>query len=182
MDDYREELLSSTWAFEGKLLRLRVDRVRLPGGEEARREVVVHPGAVAMVPLVGEEVILVRQWRQPLGRVTLEIPAGTLRSGENPEDCAVRELEEEIGYTPGRLTKLFALALAPGYSSEIIHLFLAEQLRPARAAQDADERVTAVRLPFRQAVEDCLRGRLVDAKTVAGLLAVAARAREAAWW
>ncbi|MGD9518911.1 MAG: NUDIX domain-containing protein [Armatimonadota bacterium] len=173
MPNYREELLQSDCAFDGRLLQVRVDTVRLPDGSEATREIVVHPGSVAAVPILGRDVILVRQWRQPLGDVTLEIPAGTLGRGEDPEDCVARELQEEIGYSPGRLTKLFALALAPGYSNEIIRVYLAEDLKPSPAQQDPDERVSAERLPFNEAVGRCLAGEIPDAKTVAGLLAVA---------
>ncbi len=173
MHEYREELIRSEAAFDGRLLRVRVDTVRLPDGGEATREVVVHPGAVALVPLMGDDVILVRQWRQPLGGVTLEVPAGTLDPGESAEECAARELREETGYAAGRLDKLFALALAPGYSSEIIHVYLAQDLRPAGAEQDADEKVSAEQVPFDEALRRCLAGELPDAKTVAGLLAAA---------
>lgn len=169
----REETLSSRMEFDGRLVKLRVDQVRLPDGRRAVREVVEHPGAVAMVPVDGNEVILVQQWRQPIGTVMLEIPAGTLEDGEDPAECADRELREEIGYTAGRLSHLFSLALAPGYSSEIIHIFLAEQLRPARGRADPDETIRVQRLSLAEAVEKCLSGELRDAKTVAGLLAVA---------
>lgn len=173
MEEYREELIRSEAAFAGRLLHVRVDTVRLPNGGEATREVVVHPGAVALVPLLGDDVILVRQWRQPLGEMTLEIPAGTLDPGECVEECAARELREETGYAPGRLDRLFALALAPGYSSEIIHVYLARDLTPAAGEQDADEKVSAERVPLDEALRRCLTGELADAKTVAGLLATA---------
>ncbi len=171
----REELISSETAFEGKLLRVRIDRVRLADGTESTREIVAHPGAVAAVPLLGHDVLLVRQWRQAVGKEMLEIPAGTLKPGEQPEDCIVRELQEEIGHRPGRLTKLFALALAPGYSSEIIHIYLAEDLTPARADADFDERLEVVAMPLGELVDRCLGGQVADAKTVAGVLAAAAK-------
>lgn len=170
-----EQLISSNIAFEGRLLKVRIDAVRLPDGSEGTREVVQHPGAVAMVPLLGDEVVLVRQWRQPIGRALLEIPAGTLIPGEAHEACADRELREEIGYAPGRLTKLAAVALAPGYSSEVLQIYLAEDLTPARAEQDADEFVRPERMPFREAVRRAGRGDFEDAKTVAGLLLAASR-------
>ncbi|MBC7288372.1 MAG: NUDIX hydrolase [Armatimonadetes bacterium] len=175
MDRFREDLLESQTVFSGRLLQVRVDRVRLGDGTEATREIVVHPGAVAAVPLLDNDVLLVRQWRQPLGRETIEIPAGTLRSGEAPEDCVVRELQEEIGFRPGRLELLLSVALAPGYSSEIIHIYLAEELEPAEAGGDFDERVGVVRMPFNQAVRMCLDGELADAKTAVGILTVAIR-------
>lgn len=170
MDKHTEQLISSERVFEGRLLCVRVDNVRLADGREAKREIVEHPGAVAIVPLLGEEVILVHQWRQALGRVTLEIPAGTLSPGEPPEDCARRELAEETGSCPGRLTRLAAVALTPGYSTEIIHLFLAEELSRATARQDVDENVSVSCMPLREAVQRCAAGEFQDAKTIIGLL------------
>ena len=175
MPDFDEQILSSTIAFQGRLLTLRIDSVRLPDGREATREVVQHPGAVAMVPRLGDDVILVRQWRQPLARELLEIPAGTLIPGEAHEACADRELREEIGYAPGRLTKLAAVALAPGYSTEILQIYLAEDLTPDRASQEADELVLAERMPMGEAVRRACLGDFEDAKTVVGILLAAAR-------
>jgi ADP-ribose pyrophosphatase len=175
MSDFDEQLLSSQIVFSGRLLTVRIDSVRLPDGREATREVVQHPGAVAMVPRLGDDLILVRQWRQPLGRAMLEIPAGTLKPGEPHEACADRELREEIGYAPGRLTKLAAVALAPGYSSEVLQIYLAEDLIADRAAQDADEFVRAERVPMREAVRRAVAGDFDDAKTVAGVLLTWAR-------
>jgi ADP-ribose pyrophosphatase len=175
MSDFDEQLLSSQIVFTGRLLTLRIDSVRLPDGREGTREVIQHPGAVAMVPLIGDDVILVRQWRQPLARELLEIPAGTLNPGESHEACADRELREEIGYAPGGLTKLAAVALAPGYSTEILQIYLAEDLTPSRASQDADELVLAERMPLAEAVRLAQSGGIDDAKTVVGILLAAAR-------
>ena len=170
-DHLREETIDSAIAFQGRLLRVRVDNVRLPDGHRSTREVVVHPGAVAMVPLLdAEHVLLVRQWRHPAGRALLEIPAGTLGAGEDPRDCAVRELMEEVGYRPRTLTRLAGIFLAPGYSSECLQLFLAEQLTPERLAQDEDENIEIVSLSWHDIDELLLRGEIGDAKTLAGLL------------
>lgn len=171
MDQLREEVIFSKIAFQGKLLTLRVDTVRLPDGRESTREVVVHPGAVAMVPLLGaDQVLLVRQWRTAAGRALLEIPAGTLSPGEAPEDCAARELMEEIGYRPTRLTPLFASYLAPGYSSEKLHVFMAEELLPEKLAHDEDENLEIVALNWREIDRMLLAGEFADSKTVSGLL------------
>ena len=135
----REEVLRSEIAFRGRLLTVRVDHVRLPDGHESTREVVVHPGAVAMVPLLdARHVLLVRHWRNATGRALLEIPAGTLNPGEDPLACAERELMEEIGYRPRQLTPLYSTFLAPGYSSEMLHIFLAEDLAPEKLAHDPE--------------------------------------------
>jgi ADP-ribose pyrophosphatase len=174
----REETLASERRFEGRLLSVRVDEVALPDGRRARREIVEHAPAIAAVPLMADgRVILVRQWRQPAREVLLEIPAGVMDPGETPEACAARELAEEIGYRPGKLERLFSLLLAPGYSEEIIHIFLAEDLVPAQAQADEDENLQTVTMPLAEAVARCRAGELRDAKTVAGLLAVADRER-----
>lgn len=173
---FAEETVDSQRFFEGRILNLRVDTVRLPDGRQSTREIVEHPGAAAAVPLLDDgRVVLVRQWRQPAQKVLLEIPAGVLEEGESPEDCIRRELAEEIGYQPGRLQLLFSLYLAPGYSEELIHIFVAEDLLPIQADADYDENLQVEILALPEAVDRCLRGEIQDGKTIAGLLAVAAR-------
>jgi len=175
-DPLAETTLASETVYEGRIVDVRIDEVQTADGRRFRREVVVHPGAVAAVPLTSDgEVVLVRQWRQPAGKVLLEIPAGKLETGEEPEACVQRELAEETGLVAGRLGKLSALYLAPGYSSELIHIYLATELSPASGEQDADEHVEAQRLPLAEARARCLRGEIEDAKTVAGILAASAR-------
>ena len=172
----REEVLKSEVVFQGRLLTICVDRVRLPDGVESTREVVAHPGAVAMVPLLdAEHVLLVRQWRHPAGRALLEIPAGTLSPGEDPRDCATRELMEEIAYRPRRLTPLTAMFLAPGYSSELLHVFLAEDLIPEKLAHDEDERIDIVTVRWEDIDALMRNGEIADAKTISGLLLARAR-------
>jgi ADP-ribose pyrophosphatase len=169
-DALRETLLASDTAFQGRLLTMRVDTVRLPDGVVSTRDVVVHPGAVAMVPIDADGcVLLVRQWRHAAGQALLEIPAGTLAPGEDPAACAARELMEEIGYRPRVLTPLHAIYLAPGYSTERLHLFVAEDLTPERLAHDVDERIEVVRLPWTEVDARLARGEFADAKSVAGL-------------
>lgn len=167
----REELIESTEAFNGRLVKLRVDKVRLPNGKEATREVVVHRGAVAVVPLLDSNIIvMVRQFRQAAGEALLEIPAGTLDPNESPDFCAERELAEEIGYKPGKLTLMFKSYLAPGYSSEMLHTFLAQDLFPAKADHDADEFIEIVEVKMREAVELIRSGEIKDAKTICGVM------------
>jgi len=167
----REVTLHSRLVFEGKVVNLRVDTVRIPSGREATREVVEHRGAVAMVPLLDDgRVVLVRQFRQAVGEVLLEIPAGTLNAGEEPDECARRELREEIRYEPAKLEEMFASYLAPGYSSEMLHVFLATELTPAEGETDEDETVEVEILPLDKAVEMIRTGEIKDAKTICGLL------------
>jgi ADP-ribose pyrophosphatase len=157
-------------------LAVRVDEVKLPDGRRARREIVEHAPAIAAVPLREDgQVVLVRQWRQPVGEALLEIPAGVMNPGETPEQSAARELAEEIGYRPQRLELLFSVYLAPGYSEELIHIFLATGLVPAHAEADEDENLHPVLMPLAEAAARCRAGELRDAKTVAGILAAAER-------
>lgn len=170
-----ETTIESKQIFKGRLISVRVDSVRLPDGRVSVREVVEHPGAIAVVPVDEDgNVVLVQQFRYAIGDLLLEIPAGTLEAGESPEDCARRELQEEIGCSPGSLEKLFEVYLAPGYSTELIHYFLATDLTASVAAHDHDEFIEVHRIPLLEALEMIDAGRIRDAKTVAGI-ALAAR-------
>jgi len=175
----REELVSSTTVFEGRIVKVRVDQVRLgPEGRAARREVVGHPGAVAVVAVTPDgEVVLVRQFRYAAGEELLEVPAGTLEPGEEPADCARRELAEETGRTAGGVELLASLYTSPGFCDEVIHVFLARlDGTPARPqSPDEDERLYPITVPLAAALKMAGEGRLRDAKTVAGLWLAAAR-------
>jgi ADP-ribose pyrophosphatase len=176
MDHLTETVIASEPAYLGKLVHLHVYTVQLPNGESSIREIVQHPGAVAMVPLLpGGEVVLVRQFRLAAGKVMLEIPAGTLEPGEDPALAAARELQEEIGYHPGTLIDLGGEYTAPGYTTELIHLFLATDLEQSRLSQDDDEFLETVTLPFEEALQLVETGEIADGKTMIGLLKVARR-------
>lgn len=167
----KEETINSELVFDGRLVKLRVDTVRLPDGRKATREIVVHRGAVAMVPLLNhDKVVMVRQYRQAAGEVLLEIPAGTSEPGEEPHECADRELQEETGYKAGKITEMFSSYLAPGYSSEMLHTFLAEDLTKVESRSDEDEFLEVVEIPLDDAVDLIRTGGIKDAKTICGLL------------
>ena len=169
--ELKEELIASREVFDGRLVKLRVDTVRLPGGRETTREIVVHRGAVTAVPMIDtDRVIMVRQYRQAAGETLLEIPAGTLENGEDPADCARRELREEIGYHPNKLTLMFTSYLAPGYSSEMLHTYLAEDLEPNKASADDDEVIEVVEVRMDEACDLIRTGGIKDAKTICGIM------------
>lgn len=170
------ETLDSEVRYEGHTARARVDRVRMPNGEIAEREVVEQYDAVGIVPVMDDgRVVLLRQYRQPFQAYMLEIPAGKLDvEGEAVEEAAQRELREETGLRAGRLERLGAFRNSAGWTDEVTHLYLATQLVPDQAedfepkAEEADMEI--VLLPFHDAVKEARGGTLVDAKTLIGLL------------
>jgi ADP-ribose pyrophosphatase len=170
-----ETVLSSELVYSGRVLGLRRDRVRLASGRETTREILEHPGAVALVALdESGNCLLVRQYRAALGTMLLEIPAGTIEKGEDPADCAARELAEETGYRPGRLVQVAGFYSAPGFCTEYLWVYLATNLVEQRAEADFDESIELVRLPFQECVDLIRAGEIRDAKSIVGLLAVQA--------
>jgi ADP-ribose pyrophosphatase len=175
-DEDQVEVLESRTMFEGRVLGLDVDRVRLANGRVSELEVVRHPGAVAIAPITASgEVLLVRQFRYATGDWLLEVPAGKLDPGEEPRLAASRELEEETGYRARRLEPLGWVWTTPGFSNEVIHLYLARDLEPATQALEDDEVLTVERLPLPEAVDRALDGRLHDSKSICCLLRAASR-------
>lgn len=177
--DLRQRQISSVELFREKIT-LRRDRVRaVATGLEFERVVVEHPGAVCVVPLTAAgEVLLVRQWRYAAGEALLEVVAGTLEPGEEPIDCADREIQEEAGVKAERLTLLGSFFSAPGFCTEILHVFLAEGLTESRLPADFDEDLEVVRLPLDEALAQAQSGGFRDAKTICALaLAAGAKGR-----
>ena len=169
--DLTEHTLSTEPVFDGKLLHVRRDRVRTPGGGESVREWIAHPGAAAVVPLFADgTTVLIRQYRYAPRREFLEVPAGKLDAGESPEAAAAREMAEEVGLRARSWTPLGATYPAIGYSDEAIHLFLAEDIDETDGTADDDEHVVPVRMPFADAVALARRGEIADAKTALALL------------
>lgn len=163
-------LIERKTIFEGKVVRLYLDRVLLPNGVEAERELVRHWGAVGMVPLDRDgDVFLVRQYRHPAGKELLEIPAGKLRQGEDPLECARRELEEEIGYRASIWTRLTSFFTSPGFSDEVLHLYLAEGLEPTQASPEEDEFLEVIKVPLEEALELVASGEIEDSKSIVGI-------------
>ena len=165
-----EELVSSSNIHVGRIFNLRRDVVKLPNGRLTAREVVEHSGAVAIVPIVEDRIVLVRQFRHAVGKVLCEVPAGTLRRGESPDACAARELKEETGYVARSLRKLFHCCLAPGYSSEVIHVYPATGLRRTKPATDSDEFIEVLKVTKEEALRMVLSNEIEDAETISGIL------------
>ncbi len=156
--------------FEGRIVRLTVERVRLPDGRQIELEIVRHPGAAAIVPIDDEgQVLLVRQYRHAAGGYLLEVPAGTLDGDETPEACAHREVEEETGVRAGTLIPLGSIWTTPGFTDERIWIFLARDLRPGRTNLDSDELLEPERMPFARALDQVTDGGISDAKSISAL-------------
>ena len=170
--DLREKMVSSQTIFEGKIIKVTLDQAQLPDGSLAPREVVYHPGGVAVLALDGDGCVLtVTQYRYPFGRTLLEIPAGKLdHPGEDPYEAGLRELKEETGAAPGVYKSLGRLLPSPGCYGEILHLYLAQDLKMSEQHLDEDEFLNVERVPFDEMVRRCLEGELEDAKTVAAVL------------
>ena len=166
-----EKTLSREDFFQGNLVQIHVDQVLLPNGDTSQREVVEHCDGVAVLPLDGENnVLTVTQYRYCLGRTLLEIPAGKLDPGEEPEAGALRELEEETGAVPGIFESLGSILPAPGCYTETLHLFLARELKMEDQHLDPDEFLQVERIPFDEMLRRCMTGEIQDAKTVAAIL------------
>lgn len=170
----REECVSSRLIFDGRVVQLYVDRVRLPDGREAEREYMRHIGAVCVLPLDRDGVVhCVRQYRYPHGEVLLEIPAGKLDSKtEDRASAALRELQEETGYRCGRLTFLGSIYTSPAILDEVIGLYLAEELTSGETHFDEDEFLAPVAVPLEELADRVMRGEIPDAKTQLAVLRV----------
>ena len=156
--------------YQGRVVNLNLETVRLPNGATVELEIIHHPGAAAIVPMKDEEtVLLIRQYRHAAGGYILEIPAGTLRPGEDPGACAARELEEEIGFRPSALEPLAAFFTTPGFTDEVIHIYKATGLMPGKQNLDHDEVLEVVELPLREAIGRIGDGTIRDGKTIVGL-------------
>lgn len=165
-----EKTLDSREIYRGRIINVRLDRVELPGGRTAYREVVEHPGAVCIAAVKEDQkIILVKQFRKPVEETLIELPAGKLEAGEDPEECAARELAEETGYRAGKMEHLISFYTSPGFSDEIMHLFLATDLSPGESNPDQDEMLQIVEVDLEKAVEMVLEGKIKDSKTAVGI-------------
>jgi ADP-ribose pyrophosphatase len=166
-----EKKLSSQEIYRGKVVCLRVDAVEKERGEKTSREVVEHDRCVTVVALDEKgNMFLVRQFRYPVDKALLEVPAGGVDVGETPEDAARRELQEEIGYLPRKLDRLGGFYSIPGYGTEYMHCYLARELVPGRLVGEDTESIEVVRMPLERVHELIASGEICDAKSIAALL------------
>lgn len=167
----QERTLETERIYQGKVVGLRVDTVELPSGSRTKREVVEHRGCVAIVAIDSEDnVLLVRQFRKPVEKELLEIPAGGIEDGEDPLACARRELDEETGTLAQSWERLSGFYTSPGFCTEYMHLYLATELGPGKLSAAPDEAIEVVRVPLASIHELIASGEICDAKSIAGLL------------
>ena len=169
--DLQEIPQKSEYLYRGRIINLRKDEVLLPNGKTAQREIIEHPGGASILAVTdGGEVLMVNQYRPPFGKILLEIPAGKLEKGEDPKECAAREIIEETGYKADKLIPLMNCLPSPGCYGETLYLFLAQGLSFVGENPDADEFLQVVKMPLGRAIEMAQNGELPDAKTTISLL------------
>jgi ADP-ribose pyrophosphatase len=163
--------LSKETVYDGKLIKVYKEMVRLPDGNVRPREIVAHPGAVALVVVDdSDRLIMVRQYRRAAGRVLLEIPAGTREAGEDPIECARRETREETGYEAANIRRLAGFFSAPGFCTEFLDCYLMTGLTENPSKADDDENIEITRLTAEEAIQAIQRGEICDAKSICGIL------------
>ena len=171
MSDLKESTISTTVVYKGDFLDVRQDEVLLPNGETAAREWINHPGAVVIVPILPNgEIALIKQFRYAAGSEFIELPAGKLDAGEDPEECALRELEEEIGYRANKIKFLANIHPAIGFTNEIMGVFLAENLEKTEHNRDKDEFLEIVPTTLTEALNLVWENKITDVKSIIGLL------------
>jgi len=167
----REKTIKSKRIFSGRLLGLREDTVKLDTGKISKREICEHPGAVAIIAITAKkEIVLIRQYRKPAEQVLLEIPAGLFNKGEKLAAAAKRELEEETGFSAGKISPAFSAYASPGYSTELLHYFIATKLKKTGQHYEDDEQIEVDIVPIDKAFKMVKQGRIKDNKTVVGII------------
>ena len=162
-----EETLTEELVYKGDYLDIFHTEVKLPNGKKGARDIIKHPGACAIIPFLdNENVILIEQFRKPLDKTILEIPAGKLNKAENPQECALRELQEETGYKANEMIYLGSIAPQPGFCDEIIHLFKASSLTKGEKHEDEDEFTKVKSFPLSKVKEMIREGKIIDGKTI----------------
>jgi ADP-ribose pyrophosphatase len=168
---FEEKTISEKHIYEGNVIKVGMLTVSLPNGKEATRDIVYHPGASVVVPLSEDGSLhMVRQFRKPIDCESLELPAGKLDPGEDPKICAERELKEETGLEAGLVKHLISIHTTPGFSNEIIHMYLATDLKEGEACADEDEFLSTEKIKVDNLIDMILNHEITDAKTIIGVL------------
>ncbi len=166
-----EKTLKTEWIYRGRVVNLKIDEVELPNGRKSKREIIVHRGAAAILPIDDDgNIVMVKQYRKPAEKILLEIPAGTLEEGEDPLECAKRELIEETGFAAREFTPLISFYSTPGFTTERLHIYIAKGLYEESGEMDFDEFIEIEKIPFNEALSMVLEGKIEDAKTIIGIL------------
>lgn len=169
--NYEEKTIDKKHIYDGSVIKVEALTVELPDGKESKRDLIVHPGASVVIPLNDKgELYMVTQYRKAIEKVSLEIPAGKLDKGENPADCARRELKEETGLDAGNLEHLISVHSTPGFCNEVLHLYIATDLKEGTACADEDEFISCSRVPVAELVNKVLKHEITDAKSIIGIL------------
>ncbi|WP_034327396.1 NUDIX hydrolase [Alkaliphilus transvaalensis] len=166
-----EKTVKSERIYEGKVINLRVDMVELPDRKYSKREIVEHSGAVGIVAITQEgKLLLVKQFRKPVEEILIEIPAGRIETEEDPKDTAIRELKEETGYGARKVSKMLDFYTSSGFSNEVLHIFLAEDLVAGECCPDEDEYIEVLKVDIEEALSMISNGKIKDSKTIIGIL------------
>lgn len=171
--NFEEKTIDTEYIFKGKVINLRVDKVKIFNGNTPTREIIEHNGGVAIVAMdKDKKILLVKQFRKPFEDVLIEIPAGKLEKDELPENCASRELEEETGYKPTHIKFLFDIYPSPGFSNEKLYIYFTDNIVEGTLNPDEDENIEIMKVTYDEAVEMIYNGTIKDAKSIAGILGV----------
>ena len=171
LKDLKEKLYRKKIIYNGRTVSFCADEILLPNGKKVRREYLKHPGAAAVIPFIDDKnIILVQQFRYPVGKATYEIPAGKIEKGESPVKCVKRELSEETGYTAVNIKKLISYWPTPAFSNEVLHIYCARGLKPSKISPDEDEFLRHKILPFSRVLRWVKSGRIMDSKTIIAVL------------
>ena len=168
--NYYEKTVNEERKYTGNIINVDKVTVVLPDGRESTRDVVRHPGASVILPITDDgKIIMVEQYRKPCEMISLELPAGKLDAGEPPEECAKRELQEETGYIAGKLAKVLTIHSTPGFSDEVLHMFVATDLVEKNAHPDEDEFISCRKYDISELISMVEKGEITDAKTIIGI-------------